>query len=151
MGVSCQWAFSTNSEPGTIHASIAYFGQRIITLYHDISQWRIVIFLNNILFRTKQGSNLHCSKVFSPTSKGRHGGNCYMTFLSLFDISTGFWDLICLLISAWCHIYASMNRISFGSDNGLSPIRHQAIIYHNAASLSIGPLGTNFSEILIKI
>ena len=26
------------------------------------------------------------------------------------------------------HIYASMNRVSIGSDNGLSPIRHQAII-----------------------
>ena len=37
------------------------------------------------------------------------------------------------------------------SDNGLSPIRHQAIIWTNAGLLSIGPLGTNFSEILIKI
>ena len=37
-----------------------------------------------------------------------------------------------------------------GSDNGLSPIRHQAIIQTNAGLLSIGPLGTNFSEILIK-
>ena len=26
------------------------------------------------------------------------------------------------------HIYASVNRVSIGSDNGLSPIRHQAII-----------------------
>ena len=28
----------------------------------------------------------------------------------------------------YCRIYASENRISIGSDNGLSPIRHQAII-----------------------
>ena len=34
-----------------------------------------------------------------------------------------------------------------GSDNGLSPGRHQAIIWTNAGILSIGPLGTNFSEI----
>ena len=27
-----------------------------------------------------------------------------------------------------CHIYASMNGVSIGSDNGLSPIRRQAII-----------------------
>ena len=26
------------------------------------------------------------------------------------------------------HIYASMNRVSIGSDDGLSPIPHQAII-----------------------
>ena len=44
-----------------------------------------------------------------------------------------------------------MNWVSIGSDNGLLPIRRQAIIWTNAGLLSIGPLGTNFSEILIKI
>ena len=38
-----------------------------------------------------------------------------------------------------------------GSDNGLSPDRRQAIILTNAGILLIGPLGTNFSEILIEI
>ena len=38
-----------------------------------------------------------------------------------------------------------------GSDNGLSPARRQAIIWTNARILLIGPLGTNFSEILIGI
>ena len=38
-----------------------------------------------------------------------------------------------------------------GSDNGLSSDRHQAIIWCNAGILLIGPLGTNFSEILIEI
>ena len=37
------------------------------------------------------------------------------------------------------HIYASVNWINFGSDNGLSPIRHQAIIQANAGLLSIEP------------
>ena len=37
------------------------------------------------------------------------------------------------------------------SDNGLSPGRRQAIIWNNAGILLIGPLGTNFSEILIEI
>ena len=36
-----------------------------------------------------------------------------------------------------------------GSDNGLSPGRRQAIIWTNAGISLIGPLGTNFSEILI--
>ena len=40
---------------------------------------------------------------------------------------------------------------SIGSDNGLLPGRRQAIIWTNAWILLIGPLGTNFSEILIKI
>ena len=38
-----------------------------------------------------------------------------------------------------------------GSDNDLSPERRQAIIWTNAEILFIGPLGTNFSEILIEI
>ena len=37
------------------------------------------------------------------------------------------------------------------SDNGLSPGRRQAITWTNDEQLLIGPLGTNFSEILIEI
>ena len=40
---------------------------------------------------------------------------------------------------------------TIGSDNGLSPGRRQAIIWTNAGILLIGPLGINFSEILIEI
>ena len=48
------------------------------------------------------------------------------------------------------HICVSKLTI-IGSENGLSPSRHQAIIWTNAGLLSIGPLRTNFSDILIKI
>ena len=48
------------------------------------------------------------------------------------------------------HICVSRLTI-IGSDNGLSPDRRQAIIWTNAGLLLIGPLGTNFSEILIAI
>ena len=41
--------------------------------------------------------------------------------------------------------------IIIGSDNGLSPVRHQAIIWPNAGILLNGPLGTNFSETLTVI
>ena len=44
-----------------------------------------------------------------------------------------------------------MNRVSIGSDNGLSPVRRQAITWTNAHLLLIGYLRTNFSEIWIKI
>ena len=46
---------------------------------------------------------------------------------------------------------ASLNWVIIGSDNGLSPVRRQAIIWTNARKLLIGPLETNFSEILIGI
>ena len=38
-----------------------------------------------------------------------------------------------------------------GSDNGLLPGLHQAIIWTNAETLLIGSLGTNLSEILTQI
>ena len=48
-------------------------------------------------------------------------------------------------------MYVSVNWVSIGSDNGLFPVPRQAIAWTNADLLSVGPLGTNFSEILIKI
>ena len=64
------------------------------------------------------------------------------------------------LILTWWYVLTHWDRMthtcvgklnSIASDDGLSPGRHQAIIWTNAESLFIGPLGTNFSEILIKI
>ena len=37
------------------------------------------------------------------------------------------------------------------SDNGLAPVRRQAIIWTNANLLSIGSIGTNLAEIFIQI
>ena len=55
------------------------------------------------------------------------------------------------LIEAYMmHICVSKLTI-IGSDNGLSPGRHQAIIWNHAVTLLIGPLGTNLSEICIGI
>ena len=47
------------------------------------------------------------------------------------------------------HICVSI-LTTIGSDNGFSPGRRQAIIWTNAGILLIGPLGTNFSEMLIE-
>ena len=56
-----------------------------------------------------------------------------------------------LIIEAECRIYASVPGAIIGSDNGLSPVRRQAIIWTNAGSLLIGPLATSFIEIWNKI
>ena len=53
-------------------------------------------------------------------------------------------------LSRVTHICVSKLTI-IGSENGLSPDRRQAIIWTNDGLLLIGPLGTNFSEILIEI
>ena len=51
----------------------------------------------------------------------------------------------------WVTHICDGNLIIIGSDNGLSPDRRRAIIWTNAGILLIGPLGTNFVEILIEI
>ena len=43
------------------------------------------------------------------------------------------------------------NLTIIGSDNCLSPGRRQAITWTNVGILLIGPLGTNFGEMLIEI
>ena len=43
------------------------------------------------------------------------------------------------------------NLTILGSDNGLVPDRRQAIIWMNAEILSLGPLWTNVSELLVEI
>ena len=60
---------------------------------------------------------------------------------------------LCFLLTHWCRVrHICVGKLTIiGSDNGLSPERRQAIIWTNAGILLIGPLGTNFSEILIEI
>ena len=43
-------------------------------------------------------------------------------------------------------IYASVNWVNIGPDNGWSPDRRQTIIWTNAQLLSIRPIGTNFIQ-----
>ena len=60
---------------------------------------------------------------------------------------------IVYLLTHWdrvTHICVSKLTI-IASDNGLSPGRRQANIWTSAGILLIGPLGTNFSEILIEV
>ena len=64
-----------------------------------------------------------------------------------------YWWLENIGLTHWgrvTHINVSKLTI-IGSDNGLSPGRRQAIIWTNAGILLIGPIRTNFSEILIEI
>ena len=73
---------------------------------------------------------------------------CFMTYdLTIFcvrpDITLTHWGRV-------THIWVGKLTI-IASDNGLSPSWHQTIIWTNAGILLIGPLGTNFSEILIEI
>ena len=55
------------------------------------------------------------------------------------------------LIEAGWGVYTSVNYTIIGSDNGLSPIRWQPIIWTNDGLLSTTPYGIYFNEILLDI
>ena len=61
--------------------------------------------------------------------------------------------VVLLPLTHWVRVtHVCVRKLAIiGSDNGLLPGRRQAIILTNAGILLIGPLGTNFSEILIEI
>ena len=63
------------------------------------------------------------------------------------------WNYLMVQLTHWGRVtHICDNKLTIiGSDNGLSPDRRQAIIWTNAGILLIGPLKTNFSEILIEI
>ena len=70
-----------------------------------------------------------------------------------YQIITFFTEWCCFGLTHWglvTHICIG-NLTIIGSDNGLSPGRRQAIIWTNVGILLIGPLGTNFSEMLSEI
>ena len=99
----------------------------------------------------------HCSPWQNPSAKRRVPGKgktiqaiqvgfksatkfCYI--ISVGENELTHWDRV-------THICVSQ-LISIVSDNGLSPDRRQAIIQNNDGILLFGPVGRNFSEILIK-
>ena len=61
--------------------------------------------------------------------------------------------LVSMVLTHWGRVtHICVGELSImGSDNSLSPGRRQAIIWTNDGISIIGPLGTNFSDILIGI
>ena len=111
-----------------------------------------------------------CADPWIPLPKGHYIWRplmisfCYQldeSFQQIVEIPV-MWDALMLMwhhyngllqLTHWgrvTHICVSKLTI-IGPDNGLSPGRRQAIIWTNAGILLIGPLGTNFSEILIEV
>ena len=81
----------------------------------------------------------------------KHSEPCaYLVGCTVLDITYGEHVMI---LNHWGRVtHICVSRLTtIGSDNGLSPGRHQAVIWTDAALLLTRPLEINFSEILIKI
>ena len=68
-------------------------------------------------------------------------------------VKTGWVSLSTILLTQWGRVkHICVGKLTIiGSDNGLTPEYCQATNWTNAGKLSIGPPGTNFSEISIGI
>ena len=73
-------------------------------------------------------------------------------YVRIYDIYMSMYILwhVWLIEAEWC-IHRSVNYAIIGSDNGLSPVRRQAIIWSNVDLSLIEPLWTNFSETWIRM
>ena len=100
------------------------------------------IILFNALCTMQAGETMHCKPYYKSTPNTRVRGcrfsNSFMEICAVIEETE-------IIVFLW---------VSIGSGNqvmGLLLVRRQAITWTNADLLSIGPLGTNFSEILIEI
>ena len=76
-----------------------------------------------------------------------------LIYFESFFINCQWWAYINLVLTLWGRVtYICVCKLTtVGSDNGLLPGQRQAIFGTNAGILLIGPLATNFSELLIAI
>ena len=107
--------------------------------------------LLNRLFghRSKKTSKLRVTGLCAGNSPGT--GEFPTQMASNAENVSIWWRHYDIILTHWgrvMHICVSKLTI-IGSDNGLVPGRRQTIIWTNYGILLIGPLGTNFNEILI--
>ena len=95
------------------------------------------------------GTNSDYLTIYSVLNKCLMDPN--FSFPWIFSFRIWIWSDVCCL-THWgrvMHICVGILPV-IGSDSGLSPGRHQAIIWTNAKILLIWPVETNFSEILFR-
>ena len=126
------------------------------TLMQRLPGWTKMLWVNTTLSSQWQPPDIqqpcYCIdcvwRTNSSLSSKRKNVNFHTSHI-LFDFSME----LTIYLTHWgrvTHICVSKLTI-LGSDNGLSPGRRQPIIWTNAGILLIGPLRTNFSEMLIEI
>ena len=87
--------------------------------------------------------------VFELTAPGQGRGSVECVYV----LNTSAHDLMRAALTNWGRVtHICVGKLTIiGSDNGLSPVWRQAIIWTNAGILLIGSLRTNFTEIWIRI
>ena len=133
------------------------------TCCHLFDLYIHLLHMLSIMFKTEinvgvNGLNIYhlrmSRRAWLPRKPMTQNPVCYINICYLFSYKE------MEVIQVWIHsqliegewgIYASVQHTNIASDNGLTPIWCQAIIWTNAALLSIRTVGTHFGEILFKI
>ena len=126
--------------------------QYAIIKYNILKPLCIVLYYHNDTLNPKQ-NGLHFPNIIFK-SIFVNENVCMLIEISLIFVTEGLCNNRASLVNSLrpSDAYICVGNLTIiGSDNGLSPGRRQAIIWTNAGILLIGPLGTNFSEILIEI
>ena len=148
------------------HTNIWWLGEKWGLLHpkptlHNMRQsdnmgriWYSVVSLVIIQLNKKPHKFCIESSCWTPCYRNIHEGHLISAMWK--DIprtATQYFLMLWIQLTHWgrvTHICVG-NLTIIGSDNGLSPGRRQAITWTNVGILLIGPLGTNFSEMLIEI
>ena len=123
----------------------------------DVDSIRYQIISSPLNFLSKDSDKSHVIHTLSLALDGRHPTNfinhckehhanvpLLLAFIDLDFFSTD--ENHYVKSSPPSTAYMSVNRTSIGSEDGLSPIKRQAIIWNNAGISLIGPMETNFNE-----
>ena len=109
---------------------------------------------NKLRWNLNLNMKIFIQKMHLKMSSARWWPFCLsLDMLIMFNRGREFGNPLISLLTHWgrvMHICVIKQTI-IGSDNGLAPGRRQPIIWTNAGISLIGPLGTNFSEIVIAI
>ena len=140
--------------------------------WHFISRkclwkWRPFCLSLNVLITVTQASTWNVETPFTSIIDPSRVGNYHASILTegsfvtlsaspkfpieCFDSHTSI-PYLAIILTHWGRVtQLCVHKLSIiGSDDGFLPDRRQAIIWTNAGILLIGPLGTNFSEIVIE-
>ena len=114
---------------------------------HGVLMVYITMAVPRELVRAGPFFNLWLSKV-SANERRRYRCNVFSHWLRPCSVGDG----KVVILTHWGRVmHICIGKLTIGSNDSLSPGRCQAIIWTNAGVLLIGPLWTNFSEILFEI
>ena len=145
--ICCRWYFELHFFPWNIWH--IHMMNRIATLFHDYIYWNLQHDLQINSPEAKEDQN----KIMHKNTKQKCEHILWNKSYTV-EKRLGYTESLFQQVKVLTHwgrvMYICIGKLTIiGSNNGLSHGGHQAIMWTNPGILSIGPLGTNLSDILM--